>query len=95
MIAKPTSSPDSDEDVRMQDTPSVLPTTVSQSIIIEEFNAIYLKKVAAEVADDLDKVREAQDFKASSVPMLVHALMQGEGLFSVDEKRRVVEAARA
>lgn len=59
----------------------------------EEFNALYLRKIAAELADDLDKVREAQDFKASSVPMLVHALKQGGSLFSVEEKRRVVSAA--
>ena len=43
----------------------------------------------------LDKVREAQDFKASSVPMLIHALKQGESLFSAEEKRRVVAARQA
>jgi ribosome assembly protein 3 len=59
------------------------------------FGDIYLRKVAAELADDLDKVREAQDFKASSVPMLVHALRQGESLFSGEEKRRVVGSAVA
>lgn len=58
----------------------------------EEFNALYLRKITGEVADDLDKVREAQDFKASSVPMLIHALKQGESLFSAEEKRRVVAA---
>jgi ribosome assembly protein 3 len=60
----------------------------------EDFSAIYLRKIAAEVADDLDKVREAQDFKANSVPMLIHALRQGESMFSVEEKRRVVGAAQ-
>lgn len=59
----------------------------------EDFAAVYLRKVAAELADDLDKVREAPDFKASSVPMLIHALKQGESLYSMDEKRRVVGAA--
>lgn len=59
----------------------------------EDFTAIYLRKIAAELADDLDKVREAQDFKASSVPMLIHALKQGEKLFSAEEKRRVIGAA--
>jgi ribosome assembly protein 3 len=59
----------------------------------EDFSAIYLRKIAAEVADDLDKVREAQDFKANSVPMLIHALKQGESMFSAEEKRRVVGAA--
>jgi ribosome assembly protein 3 len=59
----------------------------------EDFSAIYLRKIAAELADDLDKVREAQDFKANSVPMLIHALKQGESMFSAEEKRRVVNAA--
>ena len=58
----------------------------------EDFNAIYLRKITTELADDLDKVREAQDFKTSSLPMLIHALRQGESLFSVEEKRRVVGA---
>lgn len=59
----------------------------------EDFNAIYLRKITTELADDLDKVREAQDFKANSVPMLIQALKQGERLFSVEEKRRVIGAA--
>lgn len=59
----------------------------------EDFGAIYLRKVAAELADDLDRVREAQDFKANSVPMLIHALKQGESMYSAEEKRRVVGAA--
>lgn len=58
-----------------------------------EFSTMYLRKITTELADDLDKVREAQDFKANSVPMLIHALKQGESLFSVEEKRRVVAAA--
>lgn len=58
----------------------------------EDFQAIYLRKITTELADDLDKVREAPDFKASSVPMLIHALKQGESLFSAEEKRRVVGA---
>ena len=61
----------------------------------DDFGTLYLRKIAAEFADDLDKVREAQDFKASSVPMLIHALKQGESLFTPEEKRRVVGAANA
>jgi hypothetical protein len=81
----------------MDDTPSPPPvaksTKPSAKANSEEFSALYLRKLAAEFADDLDKVREAPDFKASSVPMLVHALKQGESLFTVEERRRVVGAA--
>jgi ribosome assembly protein 3 len=58
----------------------------------QKFSTIYMKKITAELADDLDKVREAQDFTSRSLPMLIHALKQGESLFSMEEKRRVVGA---
>ena len=95
------SAPDAqpDGDVVMMDAPAPAPQTKAASKVSkqaqEDFSAIYLRKVAAEFADDLDKVREAQDFKASSVPMLIHALKQGESLFSVEERRRVAGAANA
>jgi ribosome assembly protein 3 len=59
----------------------------------EDFASIYLRKVTAELGDDLDKVREAKDFKSSSLPMLVHALKQGGSMYSVEEKRRVIGTA--
>lgn len=62
----------------------------TQTQIQEEFTAVYLQKITKELADDLDKVRSAQDFKVSSVPMLVHALKQGAQLFTAEEKARVV-----
>ncbi|KAH7346964.1 ribosome-assembly protein 3-domain-containing protein [Pyrenochaeta sp. MPI-SDFR-AT-0127] len=88
---KSKAAPEGDEDAIMMDAPvasSVKPKSVSKAE--EEFSAVYLRKITTELADDLDKVREAQDFKASSVPMLIHALKQGESLFTGEEKRRVV-----
>ena len=80
----------------MEDAPASPPPTSTSKpapTANEEFSAIYLRKIASEFADDLDKVREAPDFKASSVPMLIHALKQGESLFSGEERRRVIGAA--
>jgi ribosome assembly protein 3 len=37
-------------------------------------------------------MRGADDFNAEAVPVLIHALKQGAGLFSVEEQRRVVTA---
>lgn len=55
----------------------------------EAFSSFYLRKVTAELADDLDKVRQAGDFRArTSLPMLIHALQQGEAIFSAEEKGR-------
>jgi ribosome assembly protein 3 len=63
--------------------------------VSEDFASIYLRNVTAELADDLDKVRDAKDFKSSSLPMLIHALKQGESIYSADEKRRFVSAAES
>lgn len=59
----------------------------------DEFSSIYLRKIASELADDLDKVREANDFTIRSLPMLIHALKQGQSIFGEEDKRRVVGAA--
>jgi ribosome assembly protein 3 len=90
--APPTKKPKSSKP-STSGTPSSAPAKKPQSQTQEDFGAIYLRRIAAELADDLDKVREAPDFKANSVPMLVHALRQGESMFSVEERRRVVGAA--
>ncbi|KAF1920695.1 ribosome-assembly protein 3-domain-containing protein [Ampelomyces quisqualis] len=92
-------STSTDSDTPMTDAPESSPVPTSKkskaaaSQPQDDFSAIYLRKIAAELADDVDKVREAQDFKANSVPMLIHALKQGESMFSAEEKRRVVAAA--
>ncbi|KAF2657827.1 hypothetical protein K491DRAFT_676947 [Lophiostoma macrostomum CBS 122681] len=56
----------------------------------EDFTSYYLRKVTTELADDLDKVREASDFSSRSLPLLIHLLKQGESTFSVEERRRLV-----
>ncbi|KAF2198575.1 hypothetical protein GQ43DRAFT_465514 [Delitschia confertaspora ATCC 74209] len=58
----------------------------------EDFTALYLRKVAIELADDLDEVRVAKDFTERSLPMLIHALKQGESIFSAEEKMRILGA---
>lgn len=104
---KAKATPTTDDDVAMQDaSPSASPPPVQKSTTLvkpavaaakpdEEFDAIFIRKITTELADDLDKVRSAQDFKANSIPMLIHALKQGESLFSVEEKRRVVATSKA
>jgi hypothetical protein len=61
----------------------------------EDFSSIYLRRIAAELGDDLDKVRGANDFTIRSVPILVHALKQGASCFSAEEQARVVGAANS
>lgn len=65
---------------------------MSNKDIDSEFSSSYLQRLTQELSEDLDKVRNADDFKADSVPFLVHALAQGTAQFSKDDKRRVVQA---
>lgn len=95
----PSTTAPPDPDVAMEDvsdSAAIVPSNpgiASASKQTEDFASIYLRRVTAELADDLDKVREAKDFKSSSLSMLIHALKQGESMYSADEKKRVVSAA--
>ncbi|GME38729.1 putative sds23 moc1 protein [Neofusicoccum parvum] len=56
------------------------------------FPSWYLRTVTQELAEDLERVRGAPDFGDAALPLLVHALQQGEGVFSGAEKARVMAA---
>lgn len=66
--------------------------TVSQSSPPpkEDFESYYMRRVTAEFADDIDKLRNAPDFSEQSVPVLIHALRQGAIAFSEEEKETVM-----
>lgn len=57
-----------------------------------DFGAYYLQRATQELSNDLDKVREADDFKPDSIAFLVQALQQGASQFSEDEQKRILEA---
>ena len=58
----------------------------NQTSLHEDFENYYLRQITAEFADEIEKLRDAKDFKESSVPMLVQALKQGAVGFSEEEK---------
>lgn len=58
----------------------------------DKFAASYLQRLTGEVAEDLDKVRNADDFKPDSIPFLVHALQQGASQFRDADKERVIRS---
>jgi ribosome assembly protein 3 len=58
------------------------------------FTQLYTRQAAQEFAEDLDRVRRAEDFGAGAVPLLIAALQQGASLFSADEQRRLVLAEK-
>lgn len=55
-----------------------------------EFNSYYLQRATKEFGEDLDKVRNADDFKNDGIAMLIHALQQGTAMFSEEDQRRIL-----
>lgn len=53
-----------------------------------------MKRAAQEFAEDLDKVRGADDWRddGRALEVLVGSLRQGVGVWTAEERRRVVEA---
>ncbi|KFH41303.1 hypothetical protein ACRE_079810 [Hapsidospora chrysogenum ATCC 11550] len=58
------------------------------------FESFYLQRSTRELAEDLDNVRNADDFKADSVQFLVHALQQGASQFGPHDQDRVMSAVK-
>lgn len=59
------------------------------------FESVYLQRSTDELAEDLDKIRSADDFKADSVQFLVYALQQGVSQFNSHDQKRIVSAHKA
>jgi ribosome assembly protein 3 len=62
--------------------------------VTTEFKKFYLQRATQEFAEDLDKVRGADDFREGALPLLINALSQGTSTFSREDQRRIVEAGR-
>ncbi|KAF1808462.1 hypothetical protein P152DRAFT_217849 [Eremomyces bilateralis CBS 781.70] len=62
--------------------------------IDEEFVPFYLRQVTTELSDDLDKLRNATDFSAKSLPILIQALQEGHIIFSPEQKARIMRVDR-
>lgn len=53
-----------------------------------------MQRATTEFAEDLDRIRNTEDFNDDSLAILVNALQQGTSAFSIEEQRRVVTAAK-
>lgn len=62
--------------------------------ISELFTKFYMQRATTEFAEDLDRIRNTEDFNDDSLAILVNALQQGTSAFSIEEQRRVVTAAK-
>lgn len=59
-----------------------------------EFTSFYLQQATNEFGEDLDKVRNADDFKGDALPMLIKALQQGAALIPSADRHRIMEAGK-
>jgi len=59
------------------------------------FTKYYMQRATQEFAEDLDRIRGADDFKYDALPMLINALQQGTSAFSIEEQRRIVTTGMA
>ncbi|KAK3376020.1 ribosome-assembly protein 3-domain-containing protein [Lasiosphaeria ovina] len=68
-------------------------TQMTEQEVASEFKSYYLQRATKEFAEDLDKVRGADDFRNDALQILVSALQQGTELFSPEDQRRIVMAS--
>ncbi|KAI1501548.1 ribosome-assembly protein 3-domain-containing protein [Biscogniauxia marginata] len=59
-----------------------------------DFTSYYLQQSTKEFAEDLDKIRSADDFKSDALPMLVKSLQQGTSMFSAADQKRILDARK-
>ncbi|KAI1122030.1 ribosome-assembly protein 3-domain-containing protein [Nemania abortiva] len=57
-----------------------------------DFTSYYLQQSTKEFAEDLDKIRSADDFKGDALPLLIKSLQQGTSMFSTADQKRIVDA---
>jgi len=69
--------------------------SMTDTEVSAEFKNYYLQRATQEFGEDLDRIRNADDFRDGTIPLLIHALQQGTSVFSVEEQRRIVTAGVA
>ncbi|KAL8825865.1 MAG: hypothetical protein Q9191_004151 [Dirinaria sp. TL-2023a] len=57
----------------------------------KDFESFYLQQLTTEFADDLDRLRNANDFNDNSVPVLIEALKQTAKVYTEEEKEKVMK----
>jgi len=60
----------------------------------QELEIWYLQQLTSQYANDLEKLRNAPDFKDASVPILIHALKQGAYAFAEGQRAVVLGGTR-
>lgn len=57
----------------------------------EEFESYYMGLVATEFAEDLDAVRQSNDFGGGSLAVLINALKNGANIFDPAQRRAILD----
>lgn len=67
---------------------------MTDSEISAAFRKYYMQHATLEFAEDLDRIRGADDFNDSALPTLVSALEAGTAVFPIEDQRRIVMAGK-
>lgn len=63
---------------------------MSDAEVLAAFTSYYLQRATQELSEDLDKIRNADDFRNDAIPILVNALSQGTSMFSPADQRKIM-----
>lgn len=63
---------------------------MSDDEVSAAFTSFYLQRATQELSEDLDKIRNADDFRSDAISVLINALSQGTSMFSPADQRRIV-----
>ncbi|KZF18915.1 hypothetical protein L228DRAFT_286402 [Xylona heveae TC161] len=91
------SLPDGSTQEEIQHDVEPVPSRITEADpnnLTADFEAYYLRRIATEFAEDLNKIRTADDFDDDSLPILLSALKQGTGIFSTSERQTVLRAGK-
>lgn len=57
---------------------------------VADFDSWYLRQMTGEFADDLDRMRGANDFTDASLPVLIQALKECAATYTEEQKGKIV-----
>jgi ribosome assembly protein 3 len=68
-----------------------IPEQLKMSTNDGEFESYYVQLMTAEFGEDLDKLRQSNDFQPRSLPLLINALKEGKNMFDANQRKAVLE----
>ncbi|ANB11663.1 hypothetical protein AWJ20_4484 [Sugiyamaella lignohabitans] len=72
----------------------VIPDPLKTSASKSEFEDYYVQMMTEKFGDDLNKLRQSNDFQPKSLFMLINALKEGVNIFDADQQKIILSRAQ-